>query len=177
MLPEDRVTHLVRGLAEAQETISPYYDEVFREVQQRISNAGSVGKADIAMLTFWKRLRADTRWVMTLLGRPDSEVREITGPAVLAARTDEVIEAAGRAREMLRPLPGFARARPWHPLPCPQLRQLGSPSSTSVRGEGFKRSSFELADNAPAFYASYMALVSIPRRRSRRRTSMVSSRR
>jgi hypothetical protein len=106
-------------LAEAQETISPYYDEVFREVQQRISNAGSVGKADIAMLTFWKRLRADTRWVMTLLGRPDSEVREITGPAVLAARTDEVIEAAGRAREMLRPLPGFARARPWHPLPWP----------------------------------------------------------
>ena len=57
MKPEDRVSHLKQGLAEVQETISPPYDDVFREVQQRIDDADSVGKADIAMLTCWKRLR------------------------------------------------------------------------------------------------------------------------
>src|ERR1022692_3766486 len=107
MLPADRVTHLEQSLADAQKMTSPYYDEAFLEVQQRISDAGSVGKSDIAVLTFWKRLRADARWVPALLERPDHEVREITGPAVLAARSGDVAQAAGRAREMLRPLPGF----------------------------------------------------------------------
>jgi hypothetical protein len=149
----------MHGLAEAQETISPRYDEVFREVQQRISNAGSVGKADIAMLTFWKRLRADTRWVMTLHGRPDSEVREITGPAVLAARTEEVIAAAGRAREMLRPLPGFARGTAL----ASAVLAAASPTRLAVFDKparrGLQKVELQLADNAPAFYASYMTLI------------------
>ena len=51
--------HLEQGLAEAQATISPHHDDVFHEVAQRISAAGSVGKVDIAILSFWKRLRAD----------------------------------------------------------------------------------------------------------------------
>jgi hypothetical protein len=71
MLAKERVAYLERGLAEARETISPHYDDMFREVQQRISAAGSAGKADIAMLSFWMRLRADTRWVVNLLGLSD----------------------------------------------------------------------------------------------------------
>jgi hypothetical protein len=109
MDPEDRAAYFRQGLAEAQETISPRYDDVFREVQQRIDGAGSAGKTDIAMLTCWKRLRTDTPWVAELLGLPDSEVREVTTLAVLVARSGDVVEAAGEAREMLRSLPGFAR--------------------------------------------------------------------
>jgi hypothetical protein len=59
------------------------------------------------MLSFWKRLRADTRWVPRLLGLPEAEVRAATGRAVAAARDGDVSEAAGIAREHLRPLPGF----------------------------------------------------------------------
>jgi hypothetical protein len=109
MLPKERVAHLEQGLAEAQETISPHYDDVFHEVQQRISAADSAGKADIAILSFWKRLRADTRWVSKLLRLPDSKVRGVTGQAVVAAREGDAIKAAGDAREMLRSLPGFGQ--------------------------------------------------------------------
>ena len=102
MLPKERVAHLEQYLAEARETISPHYDRVFREVQQRISATGSAGKSDIAMLSFWKRLRADTPWVTKLLQLPDAEVREVTGRAVVAARRGDAIKAAGDAREILR---------------------------------------------------------------------------
>ena len=109
MMPEERVARLQQGLDEARRTISPHYDDVFREVQQRIAAVGSFGKADIAMLSFWKRLRADTRWVRKLLGLDDAEVRRVASPAVIAVREGDPIEAAGQAREMLRPLPGFAQ--------------------------------------------------------------------
>ena len=46
MLPEERVTLLEQGLAEARKAISPRYDDVFREVQQRISDTDG-GKVDI----------------------------------------------------------------------------------------------------------------------------------
>ena len=52
MLPKERVALLEQSVAEARNTISSHYDDVFREVQRRISAAGSAGKADIAMLTF-----------------------------------------------------------------------------------------------------------------------------
>ena len=64
------------GLDRGTGTVSPFYDEVFSEVQQRISVAGSAGKADIAMPSFWKRLRADTMWVPRLLALPDPDVRK-----------------------------------------------------------------------------------------------------
>jgi len=107
--PEERAERLAQGLAQAQQTISPHYDDVFRETQRSISAVGSAGKADIAVLSFWKRLRADTRWVPRLLGLPDSEVRAVTSRAVAAARDGEVSDAASRAREILRPLPGFSQ--------------------------------------------------------------------
>jgi hypothetical protein len=159
MLPADRVTHLEQGLADAQKMISPYYDEVFREVQRRISDAGSVGKSDIAVLTFWKRLRADTRWVPALLERPDHEVREITGPAVLAARTGDVTQAAGRAREMLRPLPGFkqgtALASAVLAAAAPTRLAVFDKRAHSALGQV----GLELPGNAPGFYAHYTSLI------------------
>jgi len=130
MLPKERVAYLERGLAEARETISPHYDDVFREVQQRISAAGSVGKADIAMLSFWKRLRADTRWVTKLLQLPDAEVREVTGRAVIAARGGDAIKAAVDAREILRALPGFGRG----PLCQDQVRHQGQQLLVELEG-------------------------------------------
>jgi hypothetical protein len=159
MHPRDRVSRLQQGFVKAQEAISPYYDEVFVEVQQRISEAGSVGKAEIAMLAFWKRLRADTAWVMTLLGKADFDVREVTGPAVVAARAGDVVEAAGRAREMLRPLPGFARGTAL----ASAVLTAAAPSRLAVFDKNARRGlqdvALELADDASPFYANYMALI------------------
>ena len=159
MLPEERVAHLKQGLTEAQETISPHYDDVFREVQQRLSAVDTAGKADIAMLTFWKRLRADTPWVATLLGLPDSKVREVTGPAVLAARDGDVIEAAGQSREMLRPLPGFAQGTAL----APAVLTAASPTRLAIYDKrarrGLQKVELELADRPPAFYSRYMMLI------------------
>jgi hypothetical protein len=159
MKPEERVSCLKQGLAEAQEMISPHYDDVFREVQQRIDRAGSVGKADIAMLTCWKRLRADTPWVERLLGWPDSEVRAVTTPAVVAARDGNVIEAAGQAREMLRSLPGFAQGTAL----ASAVLTAASPTRLAVYDNrarrGLQKVGLELADRAPAFYGRYMGLI------------------
>jgi hypothetical protein len=159
MNPEDRVALLKRGLAEAQEAISPHYDDVFHEVQQRIDSAGSAGKADIAMLTCWKRLRADTPWVAKLLGLPDSEVRAVTAPAVLAARDGNVIEAAGQAREMLRSLPGFAQGTAL----ASAVLTAAAPTRLAVYDKrarrGLQKVELELTNQGPAFYGRYMTLI------------------
>lgn len=88
---------------------SDSYDEAFHEVAARIGHAGSVGKADIGALLFWKRLRADTPWAAALNQVIESEVRQITARAVQAARDDTITtaEAASAARNALTPLPGF----------------------------------------------------------------------
>jgi hypothetical protein len=75
----------------ARAEVAEHYDEVFYEVVERIDARGSVGKGDIAMLTVWKRLRANTTWVKQLLAKPESTVRKLTAPAVRAARTGEVV--------------------------------------------------------------------------------------
>jgi len=159
MNPDDRVACLKQGLREAQETISPHYDDVFREVQQRIDGAGSVGKADIAMLTCWKRLRADTPWVGKLLSLPDPEVRARTTLAVRAARDGDVVAAAGRARELLRSLPGFAQGTAL----ASAVLTAASPTRLAVYDKrerrGLQEISLDLADQGPAFYGRYMALI------------------
>jgi hypothetical protein len=159
MLPEDRVALLEQGLAEARETISPHYDDVFREVQKRISAEDSAGKADIAVLSCWKRLRADTPWVPTLLSRPEAEVREVTRPAVIAARKGDVIEAAGESREMLRTLLGFKQGTAL----ASALLTAAAPTRLAVYDKrarrGLERVELELADYLPLFYARYMTLV------------------
>jgi hypothetical protein len=159
MISDERVARLEHGLAEAQETISPHYDDVFHEVQHRIAAVGSFGKSDIAMLSFWKRLRADTPWVRKLLGLADVEVRRVTGPAVIAAREGDPIEAAGQAREMLRPLPGFAQGTAL----ASALLTAASPTRLAVYDKrarkGLHQLGLELADEPPLFYARYMMLI------------------
>jgi hypothetical protein len=150
---------LSRGAAEAGETISPHYDDVFREVQQRISTANNAGKSDIAMLAFWKRVRADTPWVQKLLRMPDSDVREVTGRAVAAARQGDLIAAAGNAREVLRPLPGFGQGTAL----ASALLTAAFPTRLAVYDKrarkGLQRVELELADEPPFFYARYMKLI------------------
>jgi hypothetical protein len=159
MLPEERVAHLRQGLVEAREAISPYYDDVFREVQQRISADGSAGKADIAVLSFWKRLRADTPWVIKLLQWPDADVRKVTRRAVAAAGRGDVIEAAGDAREMLRELPGFGQGTAL----ASALLTAAAPTRLAVYHKrarsGLQKVELELTDRAPRFYARYMTLI------------------
>ena len=159
MIPEERIARLEQGLAEARKAISPHYDDVFREVQRRVTAVGSIGKSDIAMLSFWKRLRADTRWVRKLLGLGDVEVRRVTGPAVIAAREGDPIEAAGRARELLRPLPGFAQGAAL----ASALLTAASPTRLAVYDKrarkGLGELELELADKPPLFYARYMMLI------------------
>ena len=159
MLPKERVAHLEQGLAEARETISPHYDDVFLEVQQRISAADSAGKSDIAMLSFWKRLRADTPWVTKLLQLPDAEVREVTGRAVAAARQGDEVTAAGDARELLRGLPGFGQGTAL----ASALLTAAAPTRFAVYDKrahkGLQEVGLELTNNVPRFYARYMKLI------------------
>jgi hypothetical protein len=66
--------------------ISPHYDEVFHDLAQRTQHAGSLGKTDIAALTVWKRLSAQTPWVSALMSLPDAHVHAVTQRAVTAVR-------------------------------------------------------------------------------------------
>lgn len=70
---------------------SEVYDEVLIEVSDRIRSSGSIGKADIGALLFWKRLRADTRWARDLMVMADSEVRDTTR-RVVSAVNDTALE-------------------------------------------------------------------------------------
>ena len=111
------------------------------------------------MLTFWKRLRADTPWVAALLRLPDSQVREVTGPAVLAARSGDVMEAASQAREMLRKLPGFGQGTAL----ASAVLTAAAPTRLAVYDKNARRGlykiGFELADKPPPFYGRYMKLI------------------
>lgn len=92
-----------------QEQMLETYDEVLREVATRIETLKTVGKSDIGALLFWKRLRADTRWVRELMTVPDAHVRETTAQTVVAARDGglPLATAAREARVTLNDLPGF----------------------------------------------------------------------
>jgi hypothetical protein len=102
---------LLRAREGLQSGASPAYDEVLIEVSERIRDSGSIGKADIGSLLFWKRLRADTRWVRDLMTMRDLEVRLVTEKAVAAVNDTslDVPAAARRGRAALSALPGFAR--------------------------------------------------------------------
>lgn len=100
---------LISAHARYTSQVSPHYDDVLRDVAARIERSGSIGKADVGALLFWKRLRADTPWVGRLHDMPDAEVRRVTALAVRAARDPDLSlpEAAGTARGVLLDLPGF----------------------------------------------------------------------
>lgn len=88
---------------------SPAYDEVLTEVSNRVLAAGSIGKADIGALLFWKRLRADTLWVRRLMIMHERDVRAVTEKAVSAVNdlSLTVPKAASAGRRELAWLPGF----------------------------------------------------------------------
>lgn len=90
-------------------TVSPYYDDVLRDVASTINDRGDIGKTEIGALLFWKRLRANTPWVGKLHAIPDAEVRAITARAVEAVNdlSLSLAEAAARGRGHLDVLPGF----------------------------------------------------------------------
>ncbi|MDJ0427277.1 hypothetical protein J2W54_004832 [Rhodococcus fascians] len=89
---------------------SEAYDEVLFDVVARVEDAKSLGKVDIGALLFWKRLRADTPWVMALNRTPDTVVRQATGAMYVAANNEvtDTVSAAGEARSALSVLPGFS---------------------------------------------------------------------
>ncbi|MFI5689133.1 hypothetical protein [Streptomyces sp. NPDC051636] len=89
--------------------VSPHYDEVFHDVAQRTERAGSLGKTDIAALTVWKRLSAQTPWAAALMSLPETQVRAVTERAVTAARDTALSrsEAARTGRSIMSELPGF----------------------------------------------------------------------
>lgn len=93
--------------------ISPHYDEPFMHVSQQIAERQSAGKGDIAVIAFWKRVRADTPWVADLLSMSEAAVRAITAEAVREVRSaPDVAVAARRGRDALRSLPGFRSGDP-----------------------------------------------------------------
>ena len=89
--------------------VSPHYDDVLHEVSARATSSGSMSKADVGALLFWKRLRADTAWASRLHVMPDAEVRGHTGKAMEAVNDESlsVSDAAGAGRAALSRLPGF----------------------------------------------------------------------
>lgn len=103
--------HLLNSHTGYLKETSPSYDEVLLEVAERIDSSGSIGKADIGSLLFWKRLRADTSWVKQLMTMREVEVRSVTEKAVSAVSDPSrtVPESASAGRSALSPLPGFSR--------------------------------------------------------------------
>ncbi|MDQ1053070.1 hypothetical protein QE394_000998 [Arthrobacter sp. SORGH_AS 212] len=102
---------LLRAHRDFQSGASPAYDEVLVEVSGRIRDSASIGKADIGSLLFWKRLRADMRWVRDLMAMRVLEVRFVTEKAAAAVNNTSLglPAAASRGRAAISALPGFAR--------------------------------------------------------------------
>jgi hypothetical protein len=70
---EQRVEFLEKAVVVVHQ-LPPHYDDVLREVSERIDASGSVGKSDIATLAFWKRIQTDS-WAESFLSL---RVREVT---------------------------------------------------------------------------------------------------
>ena len=100
---------LRRSHAEYKSSTSTAYDEVLNEVADRILATGSIGKADIGALLFWKRLRANTPWVSDLMNMREQQVRAVTEDAVSAVTDKSLLipQAASAGRRALSELPGF----------------------------------------------------------------------
>ncbi|UJH69365.1 hypothetical protein [Ornithinimicrobium sp. INDO-MA30-4] len=91
------------------EAVAPAYDEVFEVVAAQAVAVGSLGKADIAALVFWKRATTKTEWVIGLLATPEADVRAVTARALTLVNDPALstAEAADQAREVLADLPGL----------------------------------------------------------------------
>ncbi|KJV03907.1 hypothetical protein [Rhodococcus sp. PML026] len=110
ILEADGLRRLVDADAAYDAATSEAYDEVLFDVVARVEDAKSLGKVDIGALLLWKRLRADTPWVMALNRTPDAVVRQATAAMYVEANnvTVDTVTAAGEARSALSGLPGFS---------------------------------------------------------------------
>jgi hypothetical protein len=156
---------------------SPAYDEVLTEVGGRIRATGSIGKADIGALLFWKRLRADTTWVRNLMATGERDVRAATKKAVSAVNdlSLPVPTAASAGRAALSPLPGFESGDAL----ASALLLAAAPERMAVYDRraqaGLETLGFALSA-APGRYARYMELVEGLRSMANRRGQTWSAR-
>jgi hypothetical protein len=154
---EQWVVLLEKAMVEVRK-ISPHYDDVLRKVSARIVAKGSVGKGEIATLAFWKRIRTES-WAEDFLCLPETRVRAVTRPVVVAARQPDLITAASRARELLRDLPGFRRGSAMASAVLTAIR----PSDLAVydrnANKGLRHIELDLAVNEPNHYAEYMRRI------------------
>ena len=137
---------------------SPHYDDVLREVSSRINVSGSVGKADIAALAFWKRIRTSS-WAESFLTLAEARVRKATAPAVVAARQPDVIAAALQARELLRELPGCGTGSAMASAVLTAIRPSGLAVYDRNANDGLKAIELDLADDELHHYAEYMRRI------------------
>lgn len=79
----------------------PYYDEIFHDVSRRLQREREAGKADIAILAFWKRSAQGSKWIGQLLSIPEATVRRTTRASF--AETEDA------ARLAALELPGLRR--------------------------------------------------------------------
>ncbi|QNG55262.1 hypothetical protein H6H00_00430 [Pseudonocardia petroleophila] len=154
------VRRLLEADAAYQDSVSTSYDEVVVEVIARVGDVGSVGKLDIAALTTWKRLRADTRWAAELMSWPDAEVRRHTAQAVTFANDASlsVPDAAGQARGALSPLPGFGTGDALASTVC----FVAAPDRLAVYDRRAHAAVSELGfdlNNRPGRYRRFMTIV------------------
>ena len=136
------------------------YDEVLVSVSHSISTTGSVGKADIGALVFWKRLRADTPWASKLNDMADQDVRAITSAAVQAVcRQDLAVhDCAKQGRSALTPLPGFQRGDAL----ASAILTAAAPTRMAVYDQrahaGLNQLGIKLTDT-PGRYGRYMEII------------------
>jgi hypothetical protein len=154
---EQRVVVLEKVMAQVGR-FSPHYDDVLHEVCARIDASGSVGKSDIAVLAFWKRIRTDS-WSENFLSCSEARVRDVTAPVVVAAREPDLIAAASNARELLRVLPGFKRGSAMSSAVLTAIRPGGFAVYDSNADKGLERIGLDLAADEPDHYAAYMCRV------------------
>jgi len=151
---------LLAAASEYAKRVSPAYDEVVEQIIARTAETGNLGKLDLAALTAWKRLRADTPWMAQLMGTADSKVRLHTGRAVTAARDEalSVPDAAAAARSALVPLPGFSHGDALASTVCfaAAPRRLAVYDRRAHRGLNLIGLPL---DDQPGRYARYMRLV------------------
>lgn len=98
--------------------VSQAYDEVLHEVSDRVASQGSLGKADIGALLFWKRLRADTPWAGQLSSMTDAAVRDVTGLRLPQSGTSRCRPRTrhGAAAPSSAPFPASGQGTRWLPL-------------------------------------------------------------
>jgi hypothetical protein len=154
---EQRIAILERAMAKVRR-LSPHYDDVLRDVSARISANCSVGKGDIAMLAFWKRIPTKS-WAEDFLSLPELEVRDVTSHVVVAARERDLIVGASKARELLRKLPGFVTGSAMSSAVLTAIRPTDLAIYDRHANQGLKWVELSLAGNQPEHYAEYMRRV------------------